>query len=247
MLAGDTELSSQRQRISLLMAKAGARASCFLASISHTAKSHRWDTNGWWWMPEHAVGCVMGEKHWAWVIFRLRSKPALCLGGRHYLIPQGSSLQIPPSVAAWTKRGRRFTFSATSQPCAGPPRPTVHCLFQQICVWLKPFPSTCKVNIDLFFSIPSHFQKYSVRPTKIIAQPSNVTTINFKNKQTNINHSVKSHVWEYTCWIIFSLKIWWELFCKVIWVLYHSLSGAWTFPCYVSSPPLSFVRHFIFW
>lgn len=110
ILAGDTKLSGQRQRTSLLKARAVARASRFLASIPHTSKSHRCDTKGPWWMPEHAVGCVTREKHWAWVIFRLCSKPARCLGGRHYLIPQGCSLQIPPWVMAWTKSGQSSEF-----------------------------------------------------------------------------------------------------------------------------------------
>lgn len=86
-----------------------------------------------WWMSEHAVGCVTGEKCWVWVIFRLYSKPAYVK--RHYLISPGCSLQTQSWGVPWAKSGQSFQFLAhTAGMCrvtrahGGLPLPTNMCM-----------------------------------------------------------------------------------------------------------------------
>jgi hypothetical protein len=44
---------------------------------------------------ETAVGaCIISEDHRPWGIHLMQSEPALCPGGRYYLIPQGCSLHL---------------------------------------------------------------------------------------------------------------------------------------------------------
>lgn len=114
------------------MARAVVRASCFLASISHTSKSHRCDTKGPWWMPEHAVGYVTGEKHWTWVIFSLYSKPALCQRGDITSSLKAVHCKYRPEYWPGQRVGRALNSWYSGQEWAGPPRPMVDCLLQQI-------------------------------------------------------------------------------------------------------------------
>ena len=170
MLAEDMKFSSQRQETSLLMVKAIARASHLLASVSHALKSHRCDTKGLWWMPEHVVSCVPGEKHWAWAILCLYSKSEVFLVRGHYLIPEVSSLQTQLWVLTRAKSCQSFKFLAHPAGMLSSPRAqgglplTINiCITEDLILYTME-----EYWFFLFFYIS--FSKICVLPTKTIVQ-----------------------------------------------------------------------------
>ena len=101
----------QRQGTLSLMAKVIARASCWFVSVP-CAPQASWDNaKGPWWMPAHAVGHIMGEKHWVWAICCICNKPMLCRGA---MLPPSSRLLVANKTLGngWGKEQSRFIFLA---------------------------------------------------------------------------------------------------------------------------------------
>lgn len=194
MLAEDIKFSSQRQETSLLMVKAIARASHLLALVSHALKSHRCDTKCLWWTPEHSVSYVPGEKHWAWAILCLYSKSAVFLGGGHYLIPEGSSLQTQLWILTRAKSCQSFKFLAHtvgmfSSPGAqgGLPLTTNICMTEALILYMME-------EYWFYFSFIFHFQKSVYYPPKQLYKLI-CSNSQLKNKEIiKIKINILSHI-----------------------------------------------------
>lgn len=129
-------LRSETQDL-IALAIALPRAPHLPASDSHALKFHRCDKKGWWWMPEDAVIWVPGEKHAAWVSFRLHSKPALCLGGD--ITSSVKALHCKYNCEYWPgqRAVRALSSWHTQQECSrassGLPLTTNMCMTEALC------------------------------------------------------------------------------------------------------------------